>query len=269
MIISEADYNRQFLSDLNYKDEMAIYDNVEGGAYTVRNDTVAFLDEDIQDYGTYAADIQSADTYIKKRTRDTQKNWLHDLYPMDNWWWERRFREEAMAWLNDGEPKLFRSMAEGNMIVMLTDVTLTPNNDVGRRTYNFTATAYEVGDGYSLDELDALGVFDVYNAYDIENAIGDPDSSGSGSSEEDEDEKEDASTQYQAGQIYSRTVKDKNSIVAYTAGDADKFDVTQITVLDMLNDLYTGLILLLKYFFNVKLKKFNFSSFVSNLPRIK
>lgn len=241
MIISEADYNRQFLSDLNYRDEMAIYDNVEGGAYSVRNDTVAFLDEDIQDYGTYAADIQSADTYIKKRKRDAQKNWLHDLYPMDNWWWERRFREEAMAWLNDGEPKLFRSMAEGNMIVMLTDVTLTPNNDVGRRTYNFTATAYEVGDGYSLDELDALGVFDVYNAYDIENAIGDPDSSGSGSSEEDEDEKEDASTQYQAGQIYSRTVKDKNSIIAYTAGDADKFDVTQITVLDMLNDLYTGL----------------------------
>lgn len=78
-----------------------------------------------------------------------------------NFLWEREFREELTKWLNDGEPKLYRSMTEGLMVVMLTDITLTPNETLGRRLYTFSATCYEIADGDSLDTLNSLGVYRV------------------------------------------------------------------------------------------------------------
>ena len=80
-------------------------------------------------------------------------------YEYYEWLWERVFREKLYDWLNDGEPKLMRSLPEGNVIVMLTDISLTPNTQLGRLISDFTCTAYEVGDGTgSLDQLRQLGV---------------------------------------------------------------------------------------------------------------
>lgn len=84
-------------------------------------------------------------------------NWLE----YQDWLWEREFREEAVKWLNDGEPKLLRTLTEGNMCVMLTDINLVPDKVLGRRLYNFSATVYEVGDGYSLKSLDQLGIYEI------------------------------------------------------------------------------------------------------------
>jgi hypothetical protein len=39
---------------------------------------------------------------------------------------ERKFREYAMKWLSNGKPKLFRSETEGNMIVIVSDVSFAP-----------------------------------------------------------------------------------------------------------------------------------------------
>ena len=150
LIVAESDYNRQFLSELNYAQEMKAYDihmkeTMQGSKYMVRNDTV----------------IESNPAYL-----DAIDVTSHDLYPSENWWWERKFREEAIEWLNDGEPKLYRSMTEGNLIVMIDSVSLTPNPQLGRRIWNFSATLYEVGDGNSLEELDTLGIYEVANVYD-------------------------------------------------------------------------------------------------------
>ena len=175
LITAESDYNRTFLNDLDYKDAMADYDEQMNGKYLVRNDTIqetgiiTVLDDKgnptTYSNGTYSIDISERDTETKKRKATTQQNTRHDIYPMDNWWWERLFREEVMEWLNDGEPKLYRSMTEGNMIVMIDSISLTPNQQLGRRIWNFSCTVYEVGDGNSLDELDSLGIFSVPNEY--------------------------------------------------------------------------------------------------------
>lgn len=83
----------------------------------------------------------------------------------DNWYqyhdvrWERDFREQVMAWLNDGNPKLYRSSTEGALCVMITDLSLQPETSLGRLIYNFSATMYEVGDGNDLDELVSLGIY--------------------------------------------------------------------------------------------------------------
>lgn len=57
---------------------------------------------------------------------------------------ERDFKLSALAWLSNGEPKLFKSPTEGNYIVRLMNVSLTPEDVVGRMLHNFNATAYEV-----------------------------------------------------------------------------------------------------------------------------
>lgn len=79
-----------------------------------------------------------------------------------NYLWERAFRQELVKWLNDGEPKLYRSKTEGLMVVMLTDINLTPNKTLSRRLYDFSATVYEIQDGNSLELLDSLGIYDVH-----------------------------------------------------------------------------------------------------------
>ena len=58
---------------------------------------------------------------------------------------EKEFKMEVMDWLNNGEPKLFRSPAEGNYLVRLMNISLSPNDTLGRMIHTFNATAYEVG----------------------------------------------------------------------------------------------------------------------------
>jgi hypothetical protein len=41
---------------------------------------------------------------------------------------ERDFKMDVLNWLTNGEPKLFRSPTEGNFIVRLMNVSLTPND---------------------------------------------------------------------------------------------------------------------------------------------
>ena len=56
---------------------------------------------------------------------------------------ERLFKLKVLDWLNDGKVKLFRSPGEGNYLIRLMDVSLTPNTTVGRMLHTFNATAYE------------------------------------------------------------------------------------------------------------------------------
>ena len=65
---------------------------------------------------------------------------------------ERQFKLEVLDWLTNGEPKLFKSPNEGNYIVRLLNISLTPNDQVGRMIHTFNATAYEVAE-VSYDNL--------------------------------------------------------------------------------------------------------------------
>lgn len=65
---------------------------------------------------------------------------------------ERIFKLKVLDWLNDGQPKLFRSPGEGNYIVRLTGVSLTPNDQLNRMLHTFSATATEV-DTYDYEKL--------------------------------------------------------------------------------------------------------------------
>lgn len=65
---------------------------------------------------------------------------------------ERNFKLTVLNWLNNGQPKLFRAPGEGNYIVRLMNVSLTPTDTLGRMLHTFNATAYEIADN-TVEEL--------------------------------------------------------------------------------------------------------------------
>lgn len=75
------------------------------------------------------------------------------LNPYNNQILEREFREKVVEFMQDGKPKLFKSPTEGNMIVRLMDISLTPNQQLGRLIYDFSCNAIEV-DECNLNTLE-------------------------------------------------------------------------------------------------------------------
>lgn len=71
---------------------------------------------------------------------------------------ERKFKLEVLEWLTNGELKLFRSPTEGNYIIRIMNVSMSPEDTLGRMIHNFSATAYEAQE-LNLENLRALGFF--------------------------------------------------------------------------------------------------------------
>jgi hypothetical protein len=89
---------------------------------------------------------------------------LYEQYNLDNniseyrdYIFEKLFRDKVIDFLTDNSVKLFRSATEGNILVKLTNISFTPNQQLGRLVYSFTATA---------TEIDACTI-DNYYKYDI------------------------------------------------------------------------------------------------------
>lgn len=59
---------------------------------------------------------------------------------------ERAFKLKVLDWLNNGKIKLFRSPAEGNYIVRLMNVSLSPEDRLGRMLHTFNCNAYEIAE---------------------------------------------------------------------------------------------------------------------------
>ena len=57
---------------------------------------------------------------------------------------EKEFKLKVLEWLGNGQSKLFKSPAEGNYIVYLMNVNLTPIDTLGRMLHSFSCNAYEI-----------------------------------------------------------------------------------------------------------------------------
>ncbi len=97
---------------------------------------------------------------IRERTLESNDKLIENYFPTnlieENIYKERIFREKVLEWLTNGEPKLFKSPTEGNFLIRLINVSLTPNDTLGRMLYTFNSTAYEIGDA-SIKNLINLG----------------------------------------------------------------------------------------------------------------
>lgn len=79
----------------------------------------------------------------------------------DNICEERNYRERIESFLSNGKAKLFKSATEGNKVIYLTGVSLTPDDKVGRMLYSFTSTAYELASSEQLSALEDLDIISV------------------------------------------------------------------------------------------------------------
>lgn len=99
---------------------------------------------------------------------------------------ERKFKLEVLDWLNDGNPKLFKSGTEGNYIVRLMKVSLKPVDKLGRMLHSFKADAVEIADctlanlkkfGFSIGEA-ISGFVPLWRTYDFTKLNMSPDGRG-------------------------------------------------------------------------------------------
>lgn len=75
---------------------------------------------------------------------------------------EKEFKLKVLEWLGNGQSKLFKSPAEGNYIVYLMNVNLTPIDTLGRMLHSFSCNAYEIAD-YTDDGMRDQGILKIQN----------------------------------------------------------------------------------------------------------
>ena len=91
---------------------------------------------------TTNAEILDQNTAWYKTIRD-QVNEVVNQY---DYTYEREFRRIVQDFLYDNKVKLFKSLQEGNILVKLLNISLTPKNNLGRLLYSFAAQAIEIGE---------------------------------------------------------------------------------------------------------------------------
>lgn len=117
-----------------------------------RNGTINYKEFSISGLLSYLVDEDDAFMRINSKEPNSNNKFYSTQLTGENIAIERKFKLEALNWLNNGKPKLFRSPTEGNYVVRLMNVSLSPNDTLGRMLHTFSATAYEVGEN-EVEEL--------------------------------------------------------------------------------------------------------------------
>ena len=73
-------------------------------------------------------------------------NTSNNIAPHRDFIKEKKYRDKVLSFLYDGKVKLYKSNTEGNILVRLLDISLTPDVSLGRLIFSFSATITEVDD---------------------------------------------------------------------------------------------------------------------------
>lgn len=136
--------------------------------FIFRNKTVKYKEIPISGLISYQTDDENLfmtddELWIND---DGERNWTHNLIDK-NIVAEKLFKLSVQQWLENGEPKLFKSPTEGNYVVRLLSVSLAPADTLGRMLHTFTATAYEIDsvDDYSFCQALTIDKTNKYIGY--------------------------------------------------------------------------------------------------------
>lgn len=138
--IQKQSYRKQIFFDnynhlfIKQNGEFVRVTKVEG--FNLRNPLASYVEDEVYYLEHYCDDkeARAAVTDFKATTRLSSENITQ----------ERQFKLEVLDWLNNGKPKLLRTPTEGNYIVRLMSVSLSPEEQLGRALHSFSATGYEV-----------------------------------------------------------------------------------------------------------------------------
>lgn len=94
---------------------------------------------------THNTFMSDDDYYSTDNIKDLYEDYyLRNNISIYNYKKEFDFRTRVLDFLQDGKPKLFKSATEGNILVILTNVSLSPIQNINRLVANFSATATEI-----------------------------------------------------------------------------------------------------------------------------
>ena len=80
---------------------------------------------------------------------------------------ERLFKLKLLDWLENGEIKLFKSPSEGNYLVRLMNISLSPEDKLNRMLHTFSCTAYEAKE-FNFKNLEELGFINIDQNIQVE-----------------------------------------------------------------------------------------------------
>jgi hypothetical protein len=110
-----------------------------GSAYPFirRNGAINYMQFPISGLISYFIDedetfISKSEIYGENQKRYEKYNNTNSITEYTDYTYEKLFRDAVTDFLYDGEAKLFRSATEGNYLVRLMDVSLTPEDTLGR-----------------------------------------------------------------------------------------------------------------------------------------
>ena len=95
--------------------------------------------------------------------QESQASDFRTALTADNFRREREFKLEVLRWLNNGQPKLFRSPGEGNYIVQLMGTSLSPNDTLSRMIHSFSCNACEIAE-FNFSNLQKYGFINALEA---------------------------------------------------------------------------------------------------------
>lgn len=125
--------------------------NVEYKEFSISGLLSLLSDDNGDFFDEYDIDDGSVRQSTPEGARSFQNKFTTSL-TAENYQRERNFKLQALKWLTNGEPKLFKSPAEGNYIVRLMNTSLSPTDTLGRLLHTFTSTAYEIAE-YNYSNL--------------------------------------------------------------------------------------------------------------------
>lgn len=122
--------------------------------YFFRNGNLKYRELPISGLISYLMEEQEEDKKMRSLTPEQNpvQTTFSTALTAENFKKEKDFKLEIEKWLSNGQPKLFRSAQEGNYIIRLMNVSLSPNATVGRMLHTFSATGYEIDD-FSIEGL--------------------------------------------------------------------------------------------------------------------
>lgn len=97
------------------------------------------------------------DDNAERVATDSEKAFSSEYYNFSK---EKEYKLKILDWLTNGQPKYFRSPQEGNYIVQIMNVSLSPEDTLGRLIHSFSATGYEVAEN-NYNNLRKLGIVEL------------------------------------------------------------------------------------------------------------
>ena len=123
--------------------------------FITRNGNVAYKEFPISGLISYQMD--DAELFMTKDELGIESNITS--HTSENITAERVFKTAVMDWLGNSKPKIFRTPTEGNFLVYIMNVSLSPENTLGRMLHSFSCSAVEMGH-YETPVLEYYGLID-------------------------------------------------------------------------------------------------------------